>query len=166
MTNVELILLVWQFGQLFRLQFFALTFTCVVLQTVRKQCQGVTLVPIYRHPTEKFVIRDTYTHAGAKEECETHNLTLAKEAQSTHRITDCISWFGLDVLIKAIVQNQFFWLDDCNETGCNSWYSLRENFIDQDTNKNLKTESTLALCQEGKTHLVPQNLHHLRTILT
>ena len=166
MTNVELILLVWQFGQLFRLQFFALTFTCVVLQPVRKQCQGVTLVPIYRHPTEKFVIQDTYTHAGAKEECETHNFTLAKEAQSTHRITDCINGFGLDVLITANVEYQFFWLDDCNEIGCKSWYSHRENFIDQGTNKNLKTESTLALCQKGKTHLVPHNLHHLRTILT
>ena len=166
MTNVELILLVWQFGQLFRLQFFALNFTCVVLQTVRKQCQGVTLVPIYRHPSEKFVIRDTYTHAGAKEECEIHNLTLAKEAQSTHRITDCINWFGLNVLIKANVQNQFFWLDDCNEIGCKYLYSQSKIFNDQVTNKNLKNESTLALCQKGKTHFVPHNLHHLRTILS
>ena len=119
---------------------------------------------------EKFVTRDTYTHAGAKEECETHNLTLAKEAQSTHSITECIKLFGLNVRYTTVMitgnQNQFFWLDDCNEIGCQYLYIDWRQSIDRATNKNHKMESTLALCQKGKTHLVPHNLHHLRTILT
>ena len=132
------------------------------------QCQDITLVPIYPLPTEKFVTRDIYTHAGAKQECHTHNLTLAKEAQSTHPITECIKLFGQKVLSTTNVQNQFYWLDDCNKNGCKSLYSVSHTniFIAQATDNNRRRASTLALCQKGKTHFVPHNLHHLRTILT
>ena len=132
------------------------------------QCQGVTLVPIYPFSTEKFVTRDTYTHAGADQECKTHNLTLAKEAQSTHRITECIKRFGQNVLTTTNVQNQFYWLDDCNKNGCKylNSHTHANTSIAQDTDNNLRRASTLAICQKGKNHLVPHNLHHLRTILT
>ena len=130
------------------------------------QCQGVTLVPIYGHPMETFVTRDTYTHAGAEKECKTHNLTLAKEAQPTHNITECLKRFGQKVSSTTNNQNKFYWLDDCNRKGCKYLYSNSQVSIDWGTYNKHTKESTLALCQKGKTHLVQHNLHHLRTILT
>ena len=131
------------------------------------QCQGVTLVPIYGHPMETFVTRDTYTHAGAEKECKTHNLTLAREAQPTHNITECLKMFGQKVLNTANVNNQFIWLGDCKQNECKY---LQDNlnayiYIDQAIDNTQKKRSTLALCQKGKIHLVPHILHHLRTIL-
>ena len=127
------------------------------------QCQGVTLVPIYGHPTEKFVTRDTYTHAGADQECKTHNLTLAKEAQPTHYITECLKRFGQKVSSTTNVRNQLIWLGDCDR-GQYRFLSGTHIFLGNSNNHN--TASTLALCQEGKTQLVPHILHHLRTDLT
>ena len=134
---------------------------------MRTQCQGVTLVPIYRHATEKFVIRNTYTHAGAEQECKTHNLTLAKEGQPNHLITECLKRFGQKDLGTTNVQYQLMWLGDCNPHECKflwkdgsmiSFSSLRFKYY--------KTRSTIALCEKGKTQLVPHILHHLRTDLT
>ena len=131
------------------------------------QCQGVTLVPIYGHPTEKFVTRNTYTHAGAEQECKTHNLTLAKEALPTYRITDCIKLHGQKVLSTTNVQNQFYWLGDCRENKCKYFqgHSHAIRNIGHTDNIDSRKASTLALCHKGKIHLVPQILHHLRTIL-
>ena len=129
------------------------------------QCQGVTLVPIYRHPTEKFVIRNTYTHAGAEQECRTHNLTLAKEAQPTHRITECLKRFGQKVLSTTNVQNQLIWLGDCNRGQCRFLTGTVTHIFPGNSN-NHSTASIIALCQEGKTQLVPHIFHHLRTDLT
>ena len=129
------------------------------------QCQGVTLVPIYRHSAEKFVIRDTYTHAGAKQECKTHNSTLAKEAQPTHNITECLKRFGQKVLSTTNAQNQLIWLGDCSRGQCRFLMGTITHIFLGDSN-NHNTASTLALCQEGKTQLVPHILHHLRTDLT
>ena len=126
------------------------------------QCQGVTLVPIYRHPTEKFVKRDTYTHAGAEQECKTHNLTLAKEAQPTHRITQCLTRFGQKVLSTTNVQEQLIWLGDCSAHKCNvMWsghvhrgYMVTHVQIWHIPYKNDNRGSTLALCEKGKTQLI------------
>ena len=128
----------------------------------------MTLVPIYGHPTEKFVNRDTYTHAGAEQKCKTHNLTLAKEAQPTHSITECLKRFGQKVSSTTNAYNQFFWLGDCPENRCKYLYSnsiTHMNIYQADRNTH-KTRSTLAVCQKGKTHPVPHILHHLRSILT
>ena len=134
------------------------------------QCQGVTLVPIYTEQMEKVVTRDTYTHNGAEEECETHNLTLAKEVQPTHTITECINRFRNKVLNTPNVNNQFTWLGDCKQNKCEYQYSQgnRTAYIntDQATKKEHKKASTIALCQKGKTHLVPDILQYLRTDLT
>ena len=131
------------------------------------QCQGVTLVPIYGHPTEKFVIRDEYTHAGAEQECKTHSLTLAKEAQPTHRITECLKRLGQKVSSTTNVLNQIYVLDDCFENHCKlMWRRSNGNMYIYYT-KNIQYKgSTLAVCEKGKTHLVPHILHYFRTILT
>ena len=118
------------------------------------QCQGVTLVPNYRHPTEKFVIRDTYTHAGAEQECKTHNLTLAKEAQPTHNITECLKRFVQNVFSTTNVQNQLIWLGDCNPDVCKFfWKAGSKTDIFSTRDKSYKWASTLALCEKGKTQL-------------
>ena len=115
---------------------------------------------------EKFVTRDTYTRAGAEEECKTHNLTLAKEVQPTHRNTQCLKLFGYEVLNTINVQKQMNWLSDCDPY-CKI---LRKegNYVSIHSNNNasMKGASTLALCEKGKTQLEPHILHHLRTDLT
>ena len=115
-------------------------------------CQGVTLVPIYRHPTEKFVKRGTYTHAGAEKECKTHNLTLAKEVQPTHYITGCLYRFGQNVLTTTNLKGQqiLYWLGDGNLF----WSQHgRAQFHPMD-DKSFKRSSSFALCEKGKTQLI------------
>ena len=116
---------------------------------------------------EKFVTRNTYTHAGADQECKTHNLTLAKDAPPTYRITDCIKLLGQKVLSTTNVQNQFYWLGDCWKNNCKYWkgqsHAIRN--IGHTTDIDSRRASTLALCHKGKIHLVSHILHHLRTIL-
>ena len=130
------------------------------------QCQGVTLVPIYGHPMEKFVTRDTYTRAGADKECKTHNLTLAKAVQPTHRNTQCLKLFGYEVLSTINVQKQMNWLSDCDPYCKVLWKEGNYVRIHSNNNANMKGASTLALCEKGKTQLEPHILHHLRTDLT
>ena len=133
------------------------------------QCQGVTLVPIYSHPMEKFVFRDTYTHAGAEQECKTHKLTLAKEAQPTHNITECLNRFGQNVLRTTNVIYQYYWLGDCNSGRCKIFWNTGSKIYFYSMSKygqSYKRGSTLALCEKGKTQLVPHILRHLRTDLT
>ena len=131
----------------------AFAFTCVLLCTVRVQCRGVTLVPIYGHPTEKFNARDTYTHAGAKQQCARYNLTLAKRDQPSPGYNDnCIKRFGKKILRLSGINHQFMWLGDCKMNACSYLYNLQPDstHIYDRTDKNYRTSSSLALCQ-GKT---------------
>ena len=131
-------------------------FTCVLLCTVRVQCRGVTLVPIYGHPAENFIARNTYTHAGAEQQCARYNLTLAKRDQPSVGYNDnCIKRFGRKILNLSPIREHFTWLGDCQTSKCKFLYSFQQNHIaiHESINKQHNSLSTLALCQ-GWTQVV------------
>ena len=129
---------------------FTIAITCVVLYTVRVQCQLVTLVPIYGYPTEKFIRRHTYTHAGAEQQCARYNLTLAKRDQPSVRYNDnCIRKFGRKILTLSKLQGHHTWLGDCPPGGCKYLYSNLPSYTSfhQAKTRNHRAASTIALCQ-------------------
>ena len=130
---------------------FTIAITCVVLYTVRVQCRLVTLVPIYGYPTEKFILRHTYTHAGAEQQCARYNLILAKRDQPSVGYNDnCIKTFGRKILTLSKLQYHHTWLGDCQLGGsCKYLYSNRPNSTSfhQSKNRNHRASSTIALCQ-------------------
>ena len=129
---------------------FTIAITCVVLYTVRVQCRLVHLVPIYGHPTEKFILRDTYSYWSAKQQCEHHNLTLAtRDLPSVGYNDNCIKMFGRKILTLSKLQYHHTWLGDCPPGGCKYLSSKLPNdtYIHQSINEYSTTSSTIALCQ-------------------
>ena len=110
----------------------------------------MTLFPIYGNPTEKLIARNTYTHAGAEQQCARYNLTLAKRDQPSVGYNDnCIKMFGRKILNLSPIREQFIWLSECPIDGCKFMLSSQPNSttILHATNRQHKTSSTLALCQ-------------------